>query len=257
MTFEFMKLGVTWSDLLLGALDYSPQTDFDQYARQMGRIRALPGAVGVLAAVQLQQALKHDPGFFPANLCPDDMCQAPDALTSGSGELTAPVPLWRLVATTVASDTAGSTPNPNRNPKVATDVAGTKTAVQVREELYMEYLTLLDGILAPHLQAMPPPPPSHVEWAVVKASELYGGTPAAHATTLAAARAGGASAGRNVGGAGGSVGEGGGGGAGLGVGMGALLAELRKQDRFEKGLQAILRTRDKTLQEGACPGRPP
>ena len=136
--------------------------------------------------------------------------EGPDALTVGSSELSAPLPLWRVA--------------------FPLDAAGAPSALsRAKDELYIEYLKVLDASLDPHFQAMPAPPPTHIEWIVEKTQELYGGQSATYANMLA-------KEGRAV----------------LSNGISVLLAELRTRTRFENGLNAVLRRRNRTLSEGAC-----
>jgi hypothetical protein len=154
-----------------------------------------------------------------------DCTTGPDALTTRSGELVAPVPVWRLV-----------------DQPTANVADGTKGEGAV-EQLYHEYKHIVTTVLLPHLTQAGVTQP-RLDWVAAeeaKHEEAKQDGSDTHTAPL----------------------DGSGSGAVGGVAPGrvldvtfaihALVAELVTRKRFDKGLAAVLAHRDDAVMHGMCP----
>ena len=288
MTLEWGKVGLTWSDLMSASVGWLDEiaakgptaataATFDAVAVELQAAASVGARHAVRAAALLQEALRHDPGYFPGGECAPEMCEAPDALIPLTSKLVDPLPVWRLLDAR-GDGGARDTGTNGAGARRGVEQGHHERLVQARDALYREYVSIVTTVLKPHLVVTKRP---LNEWVAEKTASLFGRSRGAGSGGGGSSGGGGGgTSGGGSGSGGGSSGGGGGGsssdgsgdsssgGGGDGGGGGgddddderattaavaALVEELCTRSRFERGLDAVMRSRALKLEKERCP----
>ena len=75
LSMQFVKDGITWSDLILQAVGYVDGEALAPFVAEMQTFASSRGVPALMMAVLLRGALRFDPGYFPDfGVCPDGSC---------------------------------------------------------------------------------------------------------------------------------------------------------------------------------------